>query len=118
MRHGKYGAFVACSNYPKCKYVKKDVKDTGIACPTNCGGTLVRKKTKRGKIFYGCSRFPQCKYATWDEPVAEPCPECERPFVLRKNLIKGEPYLYCSDEKCPFKKTVESKKIWENQNTK
>jgi DNA topoisomerase-1 len=117
MRHGKYGAFVACSNYPKCKYVKKDTKDTGIACPTNCGGTLARKKTKKGKIFYGCSRFPQCKYATWDEPVAQPCPECEKPFVLRRNLIKGTPYLYCSDEKCSFKKTVESRKVWENQNS-
>jgi DNA topoisomerase-1 len=117
MRHGRYGTFVACSNYPKCKYVKKDTKDTGIACPEDCGGTLVRKKTKRGKIFYGCSRFPKCKYATWDEPVAQPCPECERPFVLRKNLIKGKPYVYCSDENCSFKQTVEPKKIWEHQNS-
>lgn len=118
MRHGKYGAFVACSNYPKCKYVKKDTKDTGIACPENCGGTLVGKKTKKGKIFYGCSSYPKCKYATWDEPVAQPCPNCARPFVLRKNLINGQPYLYCSDEKCSFKQTVEPKKIWEDQNTK
>ena len=117
MRHGKYGAFVACSNYPKCKYVKKDTKDTGILCPTECGGTIVRKKTKRGKIFHGCSRFPQCKYATWDEPVAQPCPECERPFVLRKNLIKGKPYLYCSDENCSYKKMLEPRKIWEDRNT-
>jgi DNA topoisomerase-1 len=115
MRHGKYGAFVACSNYPKCKYVKKETKDTGIACPEDCGGTLVQKKTRRGKIFYGCSRFPKCKYATWDEPVAQPCPDCAQPFVLRKNLIKGQPYLYCSDEKCSFKQTVESRKIWEEQ---
>jgi DNA topoisomerase-1 len=117
MRHGKYGAFVACSNYPKCKYVKKDTKDTGIACPTDCGGTLVQKKTKRGKIFHGCSSFPKCKYATWDEPVARPCPECGRAFVLRKNLIREKPYLYCSDEKCSFKQEVESRKIWEDQNT-
>jgi DNA topoisomerase-1 len=118
MRHGKYGAFVACSDYPKCKYVKKETHDTGIACPAGCGGTIVRKKTKRGKIFYGCSRFPKCKYATWDEPVAESCPECGRPFVLRKNLLRGKPYLYCSDEKCSFKQTVESRKIWEVENSK
>lgn len=117
IRHGKYGAFVACSNYPKCKYVKKDAKDTGIACPEECGGTLVRKKTKRGKIFYGCSRFPKCKYATWDEPIGQPCPDCGRPFLLRKNLIKGKPYLYCNDEKCSFRKTVEPRKIWEDRNT-
>jgi DNA topoisomerase-1 len=117
LRHGKYGEFVACSNYPKCKYVKKDTKDTGIVCPEECGGTLVQKKTKRGKIFYGCSLFPKCKYATWDEPVAQACPECERPFILRKNLIKGQPFIYCSDEKCSFKQTVEPKKIWEDQNS-
>lgn len=116
VRHGKYGDFVACSNYPKCKYIKKDTQDTGISCPEDCGGTLVRKKTKKGKIFYGCSRFPKCKYATWDEPVAETCPECGRPFVLRKNLLKGQPYLYCSDEACSFKQPVEPKKIWENRN--
>jgi DNA topoisomerase-1 len=105
MRHGKYGAFAACSDYPRCKYIKKDTQDTGIACPTGCGGTLVRKKTKKGKFFHGCSNFPKCKFATWDEPVAKPCPVCGRDFVLRKNTMKGKPTLYCSDDKCSFKET-------------
>ncbi len=109
MRRGKYGSFVACSNYPECTYVKKEKKDTGISCPFNCGGTLVRRKTRRGKIFYGCSTFPKCQFATWDEPVPIPCPECGRPFVLKKDLLKGKPYLYCSDEKCSYKEDIQEK---------
>jgi DNA topoisomerase-1 len=109
MRRGKYGSFVACSNYPECTYVKKEKKDTGISCPFSCGGTLVRRKTRRGKIFYGCSTFPKCQFATWDEPIPTPCPECGRPFVLKKNLLKGKPYLYCSDEKCSYKEDIQEK---------
>ncbi len=106
MREGKYGTFAACSDYPKCKYIKKEKKDTGIPCPLECEGTLIRRKTRKGKIFYGCSEFPKCKFATWDEPVSQPCPECGRHFVLKKNTLKGNPYLYCSDEKCSFKETI------------
>jgi DNA topoisomerase-1 len=115
LRRGKYGTFIACSNYPQCTYTKTEKKDTGIACPRNCGGTLIRKKTRKGKIFFGCSQYPQCDYATWDEPVAQPCPECGRKFVLRKNVIRGDPFLYCSNEECSYKETVEREKIWEKK---
>ena len=110
MRRGKYGTFVACSNYPQCRYIKKEKKDTGIPCPLECGGTLIRRKTRKGKVFYGCSEFPKCKFATWDEPVSRPCPECGRHFVLKKRSLKGESFLHCSDEKCSFKETIEEKK--------
>ncbi|UCE42091.1 MAG: type I DNA topoisomerase [Candidatus Aminicenantes bacterium] len=106
MRRGKYGTFAACSDYPKCKYIKKEKKDTGIRCPLACEGTLIRRKTRKGRIFYGCSEFPKCKFATWDEPLSQPCPECGRHFVLKKSTLKGKPYLYCSDEKCAFKETI------------
>jgi DNA topoisomerase-1 len=72
IRNGKFGAFVACSNYPECKYIKKEekeVKEFG-KCP-ECEGTIVEKKTRKGKIFYGCNRFPKCKYATWEKPNVE-----------------------------------------------
>ncbi|MEA3420644.1 MAG: DNA topoisomerase, partial [Acidobacteriota bacterium] len=113
IRQGKYGTFIACSNYPRCKYIKKEKKDTGISCPLGCGGTILRKKTRKGKIFFGCSNYPKCKFATWDEPINQPCPECSRQFVLRKNSLKGKPYLYCSNENCNYKENVEPKKIWE-----
>jgi len=115
LRSGRYGTFVACSNYPQCKYTKTEKKDMGIPCPEDCGGTIVRKKTRKGKIFYGCSTFPKCRFATWDEPLAKPCPKCGREFILRKNTIRGEPYVYCSDEECDYKETVEREKIWEKK---
>ena len=69
IRTGKYGKFVACSNYPTCKYVKKEEKaivEVGT-CP-ECGNRIIEKRTKKGKIFYGCSTYPTCKYATWKKP--------------------------------------------------
>ena len=114
LRHGRYGPFVACSNYPECKYIKSEKKDTGIACPEeDCNGTLVQRKTRKGRIFYGCSSFPKCKHATWDEPVDRPCPECERKFVLKKSPINGQPYFYCGKEGCSYKEDTENEKIWE-----
>jgi DNA topoisomerase-1 len=115
LREGRYGTFIACSSYPRCKYIKKEIEDTGIACPKKCGGTIIRRKTRKGKIFYGCSKFPKCDFATWDEPVPQPCPECSREFILRKNVIKGKPVLYCSDEKCSYREEVEREKIWEKR---
>jgi DNA topoisomerase-1 len=113
IKFGKYGSFIACSGYPKCKYIHKEKKDTGIACPNDCGGTLIQRKTRRGKFFYGCSSFPKCRFATWDEPVARPCPLCGRKFVLKKNLLKGDPTLHCQDEKCAYKEIVPRDKLWE-----
>ncbi|MGB2763646.1 MAG: type I DNA topoisomerase [Candidatus Aminicenantaceae bacterium] len=115
VRRGRYGTFIACSNYPQCKYIKKELKDTGIRCPRDCEGTLMRRKTRKGRIFYGCSKYPECDYATWDEPLSQPCPECGREFILRKNLIKGNPILYCSNEECSYKEEVEREKIWEKK---
>ena len=114
IKFGKFGSFIACSDYPKCKYIQKDKVDTGIACPLECGGTLIRRKTRRGKYFFGCGNFPKCRFATWDEPVAKPCPLCGRKFILRKNLIKGDPYLYCQNDKCTYKEVVPREKVWES----
>ena len=70
IRSGKYGKFTACSNYPKCKYIKKDEKEIVeiCKCPECENGVVIEKKTKKGKKFYGCNNYPKCKYATWDKP--------------------------------------------------
>lgn len=117
VRYGKYGSFIACSNYPQCTYTKKESRDTGISCPRNCGGKILRRKTRKGKIFFGCSNYPNCNFATWDEPVKQPCPECGREFVLRKSQIKGDSYLHCSDEECSYKEEIPKEKIWEKKST-
>jgi DNA topoisomerase-1 len=104
-KKGRYGFFVACSNYPQCRYIKSQKAekiDTGLACPWGCGGTIVQRKTKRGKVFYGCSKFPRCRFATWDEPVNRPCPRCAKPILFRKSGKSGQ-VLYCLDEKCGFR---------------
>ena len=97
IRKGKYGEFTACSNYPTCKYIKKEQKEIKeiVKCP-ECGGTIVEKTSKRGKIFYGCNNYPKCKVATWDKPTGEKCPECGKLLVEKNNKVK------CSE--CDYEK--------------
>ena len=89
VRHGRYGEFVACSNYPNCKYIKKEERQVVevMDCP-KCDGKIIEKKTKRGKIFYGCSHYPKCDFATWDKPLEEKCPNCHGTLVEKKDKIK------------------------------
>mgnify|MGYP002674199155 FL=1 len=89
IKRSKYGKFVACSNYPECKYIKNDKVNPIeiIPCP-KCGGKIVEKKTKKGKIFYGCNNYPKCKLATWDKPTGELCPKCGGILLENKDNIK------------------------------
>ncbi|HEV7892121.1 MAG TPA: type I DNA topoisomerase [Pyrinomonadaceae bacterium] len=105
-RHGPYGEFISCANYPTCKYIKRET--TGVACPRpGCKGEIVVKKSKRGKYFYGCSEYPKCDTVYWDKPVAEPCPKCNAPFVLEKTTKKGTTRS-CAREDCDYKEEVPS----------
>jgi len=105
LKHGRYGQFTACSNYPNCRYVKRQT--LGIACPEKgCTGELVVRRTKRGKTFYGCSRYPQCKFAAWDKPVAEPCPQCGSPLLLEKHKKDSTAVRYCRNEACTYEHAV------------
>ena len=90
VRTGKYGKFVSCSNYPTCKYIKKEEKApaTEVCTCIKCGKPIVERKTKKGKIFYGCSNFPKCKEAYWDKPIGEKCPECNSMLVEKDGKIK------------------------------
>lgn len=103
VRHGKYGAFTACSNYPQCKYIKKETENTGMPCPKSCGGTIIKKKTRKGKIFYGCSNYPGCDFAVWDEPIQRVCPECGEKLLLKKTPARKEPYIYCYNKDCDYR---------------
>ena len=88
-RTGRYGDFVACSNYPECKYVKKEEKKVIEVCDClKCDGKILERKTRRGKTFYGCSNFPKCKEAFWDKPIGEKCPNCGEMLVEKDNKIK------------------------------
>ena len=89
IRKGKYGQFTACSNYPKCKYIKNEPKEIIEICDCpNCGGKIIEKKSRRGKIFYGCNNYPKCKTAYWDKPINEECPKCKSMLLSHGNVIK------------------------------
>ncbi len=75
IKTGRYGKFIACSNYPKCKNTKPYLEKIGVACP-ECGADLVVRRTRKGRVFYGCSRYPECTFSTWDRPLPQPCPKC------------------------------------------
>ena len=83
-RKGKYGKFIACSNYPNCKYIKQEENKEEICNCPNCNGKIIKKRSKKGKIFYGCSNYPECKTAYWDMPTGTKCPECGN-LLLEKN---------------------------------
>jgi DNA topoisomerase-1 len=100
-RQGRFGEFISCSNYPKCKYIKQET--TGVKCPRpGCGGDIVVKKSRRGKVFYGCANYPKCDSVYWDKPVQEKCPQCGKPFLLEKTTKKGTTRR-CADDECGYK---------------
>lgn len=73
---GRYGKFMACSNFPDCRNTKPIVKKIGVTCP-KCGkGEIIERKTKKNRIFYGCDRYPECDFVSWDKPVGRKCPKC------------------------------------------
>lgn len=90
IRKGKYGQFTACSNYPTCKYIKKENKQTEkeiiCKCP-KCEGNIIIRKTKKGKEFYGCDNFPKCKYASWYKPTGDKCPKCNDLLVIKNGEV-------------------------------
>ena len=89
LRKSRYGTFTACSNYPTCKYIKQEEKETKTVCKCpNCGHDIIEKKSKRGKVFYGCNNYPKCKTAYWDKPIGESCPECGAMLTEKNNKIK------------------------------
>ena len=98
VRKGRYGEFVACSNYPECKYIKKEEAETVEICDCpNCDGKIVEKKSRKGKVFYGCNHYPKCKTAYWDKPISKKCPECGEMLVEKNRKIKCSSCTYEED---------------------
>ena len=89
VRKGKYGEFVACSNYPECKYIKKEEATVVEICDCpNCDGKIIERKSRKGKLFYGCNHYPKCKTAYWDKPIGRKCPECGEMLTEKNGKIK------------------------------
>ncbi len=99
LKNGRYGQFIACENYPKCKFTKQIAI---MPCPEdNCTGNIVERRTKRGKVFYGCSNYPKCNFASWNEPLNRMCPECGSKYLIKKVTKKGES-IQCPNKNCKY----------------
>ncbi|UII57401.1 type I DNA topoisomerase [Cytobacillus spongiae] len=85
---GRYGKFMACSNFPECRNTKPIVKEIGVKCPKCKEGNLIERKSKKRRIFYGCDQFPECDFISWDKPLPRSCPKCEA-LLVEKKLKKG-----------------------------
>jgi DNA topoisomerase-1 len=109
VKRGRYGKFIGCSSYPKCRYIEplEKPEDTGVSCPKCNKGTLFKRKSRRGKIFYSCSTYPDCDYAIWNEPIAEPCPSCGWPVLTIKTTKRKGTEKVCPQKDCSFSEPVE-----------
>lgn len=104
IRMGRYGKFIGCTNYPNCKHIEPLEKpfDTGVQCPECKQGSLLKRKSRYGKIFYSCGRYPDCKYAIWNEPIAETCPKCTWPILTIKVTKRRGTEKACPQKGCGF----------------
>jgi DNA topoisomerase-1 len=102
IREGRYGRFIGCSNYPDCKYTRQIVEDTGVSCPVD-GGRIVKKRSRKGRIFYGCENWPNCDFVSWNEPLPLTCPECEKSILAKT----GKDTAKCVDKDCGFTMPLE-----------
>ncbi|MCL1906036.1 MAG: DNA topoisomerase, partial [Clostridiales bacterium] len=106
-RLGRYGRFLACSGFPECRNTKAIVESTNIKCLA-CGGNIVQRKSKAGRVFYGCGNYPDCTYVAWDTPVEEKCPACGTQLSLRSNR-GGQEQKICPNRDCPDKQGREKR---------
>ena len=93
VKNGKFGKFIACSNYPKCKFTKPFT--LGIKCPECETGEIVEKKSKKGKTFYSCSNYPECKFISSYKPVKIPCPHCGNEYLEERYSKEKGKYKKC-----------------------
>ncbi|MCX6737638.1 MAG: DNA topoisomerase, partial [Candidatus Parcubacteria bacterium] len=107
IRTGRFGKFLACSNFPACKNTKTLKENRlNIKCPKCQIGEVVVRRSKKGKSFYGCSRYPECDFISNYKPTGEKCPDCGYPLTSY-NLKNGNTVIKCSNRNCKYKSTTE-----------
>ena len=110
LRVGRYGKFIGCSAYPGCNYIEplEKPEDTGVPCPQCHKGSMMKRKSRRGKIFYSCSTYPTCDYAVWNEPLNEPGPSCGWPVLTLKTTKRRGTEKVCPQKECGHSEPVEA----------
>ena len=106
VKHGRFGSFLGCTNFPECRTTRPIVKEIGVACPL-CEKPVVERKSKAGRLFYGCSDYPACAFVSWNKPVSEPCPVCGS-FMVEKKYRNQPLIVECSNASCPTRAGQES----------
>ncbi|PIT54117.1 DNA topoisomerase I [Snodgrassella alvi] len=108
-KRGRYGKFIGCANYPKCKYIEplEKPKDTGIECPKCHKGNLIERKSRYGKLFYSCNTYPDCDYAVWNPPINEHCPQCSWPILTIKTTKRRGTEKVCPQKECGYTEQIE-----------
>ncbi|HHP50921.1 MAG TPA: type I DNA topoisomerase [Moorella mulderi] len=104
LKKGRYGKFLACPGFPECRFTKPYQESIGVQCPL-CGGEVVVRRTKKGRIFYGCQNYPQCQYVSWDKPAPKDCPRCGTRLV-EKASRRGTRWV-CPNKECGYAERLE-----------
>lgn len=102
IKTGRYGKFLACPNFPKCRNTKPIVEEINIPCP-KCSAQIVVRKSKRGRKFYGCSNYPECDFVSWDMPIKDPCPKCGALMTEKSSRTNGKT-VQCTNKECGYTK--------------
>ena len=104
IKTGRYGRFIGCSSYPECKFIEPIEKpaDTGVECPKCHNAKILKRKSRKGKIFYSCASYPKCDYALWNEPLDKPCPQCAWPILTVKETKQLGRKILCPHEGCGY----------------
>jgi DNA topoisomerase-1 len=104
IKTGRYGKFIGCTGYPGCKHIEplEKPEDTGVSCPECKKGSLTKRKSRFGKLFYSCSTYPDCSYAVWNPPLNEPCPNCGWPLLTLKITKRRGAEKVCPQKECGY----------------
>ncbi|OGQ68071.1 MAG: DNA topoisomerase I [Deltaproteobacteria bacterium RIFCSPLOWO2_12_FULL_50_11] len=113
IKSGRFGKFLACSNYPGCKTTR--ALTVGVGCPL-CKGKVVEKRTRKGRNFYGCSNYPKCNFATWDKPLKQSCPQCGSPFLIQKVTKTSGTQIKCPEKDCDYIRSTDEEPVKASSN--
>ncbi|MEG2416815.1 MAG: type I DNA topoisomerase, partial [Peptostreptococcaceae bacterium] len=108
IKHGRFGKFMACKNYPECKTTRPIVNKIGVKCPKCSEGDIILRKSKKGKAFYGCSNYPNCDFVAWNKPTGDNCEKCGS-YMMEK-ITKSETKVICSNKECSKEEHKEDNK--------
>ena len=97
IKDGRFGKFLACPGYPECKNTKPLVEKMPGRCP-KCGGTILKRKSKKGYPYYACEKGAECGFMSWDVPTEHDCPGCGQTMFKKSGRGRNKPF--CINEKC------------------